>query len=776
VLGGCSLGCGLIVEFASGRRLPAGLKLPTGFAAVVVLSAFPPLFGSTARLGAPVILGLAAVGFGLALVFRAETPRIDLWAAAAAAGAYLSYAAPTVLSGRATFDGYIKLDDTATYLAMVDRVATRGHDLTGLAPSTYEATLNTSLAFGYPVGSFAPLGDVQQLLGIDTAWLWQPYLSFMGALLALGLYGLAAPLVPSRPLRAAFALVAAQPAILFGYALWGGIKELATALLVAVLATLVPPLLERGSVRAAIPLAVAAAALVDVLSLGGAAWLVLLAPAIVLVAVVRGLGFAARAAVVFAAATALLAVPAIVSAIKWLPNAGAFTSEGELANLVRPLRWIQIAGVWFAPDFRRSPADFAPTAVLIGVVLAAAVAGLAWAVYRRAWGVAIYAAGALVASLVLFVVGSPWIAGKALASASPAVLLLALVAAASLVVAGRRVEGAVLAAVIVGGVGWSNALGYREVWLAPNDRLTELEHAGERYAGAGPALMTEFEPYGARHFLRRLDPEGTSELRRSVIPLLSGAPLEPQQYADLDAFQLGGTLIYRTLVLRRSPVASRPSAPYRPVGRGRWYEVWQRADPPAPQVLQHLPLGTPLDPAAVPNCDDVLRLTALTGVQRLAAVPRAPVTTVSLDRLRHPAAWTVGYLPGTLNPVGSGDVVARVRVARAGRYRIWVGGSFVGEVEALVDGHVTGTARHQLEWTGQFVDLGAARLGPGTHTVTLRYVAGGWRPGSHGNAPFPFGPLAVAQDDPRRVITVPLSRAASLCGRRLDWVEALGSP
>ena len=717
-----------------------------------MLSAFPPLFGATARLGAPLVLAAAAVGIGLAIVLRTETPSFDPWAAAAAVGAYVAYGAPTVLSGRATFDGYIKLDDTATYLAMIDRVATRGHDLAGLAPSTYEATLSTSLAFGYPVGSFAPLGDVQQLLGIDAAWLWQPYLSFLGALIALALYGLAAPLVPSGPLRAALAFVAAQPALLFGYALWGGIKELAAALLVAVLAASVVPLLERGSVRAALPLAAAAAALVDVLSLGGAAWLLPLAPAIVLVAVRRGGGFAVRAAGVFAGATALLAVPAIVAAVDWLPHAGAFTSEGELANLIQPLRWIQIAGIWLAPDFRRSPADFAPTAVLVAVVLVAAASGLAWALYRRAWGVAIYATGALLASLVFFVLGSPWIAGKGLATAAPAVLLLALVAAASLVTAGRRTEGAVLGALIIGGVAWSNVLAYREVWLAPYDRLVELEHAGERYAGAGPALMTEFEPYGARHFLRRVDAEGTSELRRRVIPLRTGAPLEPQAYADLDEFQLGGVLVYRTLVLRRSPVASRPSTPYRPVGRGRWYEVWQRGDPPSPQVLEHLPLGTSLDPGAVPSCDDVLRLAGLPGVQRLAAVPRRPVFTFSVEAL-----------PG------------RVQVARAGRYRIWVGGSFLGRVEATVDGQFVGSARHQLEWEGQYVDLGAVRLARGTHTVTLRYRSGGWRPGSHGDAPFPLGPLVVAQDDARALITVAPSDARSLCGRRLDWVEALGS-
>ena len=52
----------------------------------------------------------------------------------------------------------VKLDDTATYLAMLDRFMGHGYDTAGLAPSTYEATLNTSLALGYPMGSLIPLG------------------------------------------------------------------------------------------------------------------------------------------------------------------------------------------------------------------------------------------------------------------------------------------------------------------------------------------------------------------------------------------------------------------------------------------------------------------------------------------------------------------------------------------------------------------------------------------------------------------------------------------
>ena len=59
---------------------------------------------------------------GLALGVRRRFP-IAPWAIAAAAGVFAVYAAPIVLSGEATFAGFIKLDDTATWLALTDRVA-----------------------------------------------------------------------------------------------------------------------------------------------------------------------------------------------------------------------------------------------------------------------------------------------------------------------------------------------------------------------------------------------------------------------------------------------------------------------------------------------------------------------------------------------------------------------------------------------------------------------------------------------------------------------------
>src|SRR5207253_8064073 len=171
------------------------------------------------------------------------------------------------------------------------------------------------------------------------------------------------------------------------------------------------------------------------------------------------------------------------------------------------------------------------------------------------------------------------------ATASPALVLAALAGAAALFERGRRTEGAVVAAAIAGGVLWSNALAYHDVWLAPRVQLTELEQIGEHFAGEGPALMTEYQPYGVRHFLRRLAPEGASELRRRVVPLRTGGVVPTGGFADVDELAIGGLLVYRTLVLARSPEASRPPSVYRLVWSGRYYEAWQRPDPPVAPTL-----------------------------------------------------------------------------------------------------------------------------------------------------------------------------------------------
>src|SRR5213079_872952 len=128
-------------------------------------------------------------------------------------------------------------------------------------------------------------------------------------------------------------------------------------------------------------------------------------------------------------------------------------------------------------------------------------------------------------------------------------------------------------AVVTVGVLWSNALAYRDVSLAPRAQLAELETIAGIIEDKGPTLMTEYQPYGVRHFLRNAAPEGASELRLRTVPLLNGHGLGKGLTADIDRFQLRGVLTYRTLVLRRSPGASRPPSPYQLVYQGSYYDV-----------------------------------------------------------------------------------------------------------------------------------------------------------------------------------------------------------
>ena len=278
-------GCGLAVEALVGTRLPGALLPALGFAAIVVAGQFLTLIESTAGLTTPLVVVLALAGLCLAVIGRRPL-RPPAYLVAGLALVFAVYAAPIVLSGEATLAGFIRLDDTATWLAFTDQVMANGRDLGGLAPSSFEATLQVNIGAGYPVGVFIPLGVGSELVAEDPAWLIQPYMATLAVLLGLAAWSLAGAVLASRRARAALMVMAAQPALLFGYYLWGGVKELAAAALIATTAALAGFVLARpAEARRLVPLGVSTAAMVGVLSGGGAFWLV----PILLVALV-GLG------------------------------------------------------------------------------------------------------------------------------------------------------------------------------------------------------------------------------------------------------------------------------------------------------------------------------------------------------------------------------------------------------------------------------------------------------------------------------------------------------
>ena len=444
-----------------------------------------------------------------------------------------------------------------------------------------------------------PLGIGARLVGTDPAWVWQPFLSFAAALLALTSFTLARRLHVSRRTAAIVSFGATGSALFYGYAQWGGIKELVAVPLLAVGATTIDR--TATDLRRLVLPAVSFAGFLGVMSLGGAVWVLPLALAHLLVA---------RDAIVKRALAGLalltvLSIPVLTEASAFLrqDNVTSFRAADELGNLVRPLRAAQVLGIWPTADFRLDPAHSGLTVALILVATIGLAAGVVAIVRARCWELVALLAAVGLGATTFVVAGSPWIGGKSLAMASPIVLLVALLGFAGPWRPTWKPTATVLGAVVLVGVIVSDVQVYRGVWLAPYDQLAELEAIGKTYAGQGPALMTEYQPYGVRHFLRRLDAEGASELRRRTVPLADGTLVPKGEFADIDSFDQNAIVpVYRLLVLRRSPVGSRPSSAYALVSRGTWYDVWRRVTPALPRRIA---LGGPLDRNGIPVCADV---------------------------------------------------------------------------------------------------------------------------------------------------------------------------
>jgi hypothetical protein len=801
-LGLAGYGLGLLAEEASGRKMPGALLVPTGLAGVIVVGGIVTSWEATAPLAVWVVGVLALIG----LVRHGRSRRIDPWALSAAVAVLLAYGAPVLLSGQATFAGFIKLDDTATWLAFTDQVMSHARAVANLPKSTYALILQFNIGTGYPLGSFIPLGVGRALVDMEGAWVFQPYLAVCGAMVALCGYALLAPVVASPRLRALAVFIAAQSALLYGYSLWGGIKELTLAFLLVLTVALAVDAFPRrdGRAREVVPLALAAGAVIDVFGPGGAVYVL---PPLALVAVVWL--WRARAAHLLrrglirvgslAGLTLAFSLPILLILSEALSYETPFTGtqkgrEEELGNLVQPLSGFQLGGIWPVHDFRYRPAT-APTVALLAVVGAAALGALVWSFRRRRGGVALYVGVALFTCAAGYLYGAtPWVIGKSLAISSPAVPLAAVMGGALLW--GRsRLAGAIVLAVLAGGVLYSNVLSYHDATLAPRPRLVELQTIGSLVTGKGPTFMNDYEIYADRHFLRSGAPVEPAEFRPVTLPLRDGAVLTKGAWADLDSFPLSTLEPYRSIVTRRSPAESRPPSIYQLVWQGRYYQLWQRSAQPATRILEHVPLGEsntlpycgaaqigsakPLcsvNPEATPACREIHSLArqALRENAQLVAYQRPEPIVARGDQTVWPAGWQHAAEQRVLTPTTAGRAVAHIAVPSAERYEVWLDGSFGLGFDVSVDGEHLGTLKNELSLFSQmaFVHLADAFLEPGVHTFVFTYPHADLTPGSGNNE---FTSLAAITLQPQKpaseLITVAPQQAARLCGRPLDWIE-----
>jgi hypothetical protein len=420
-------------------------------------------------------------------------------------------------------------------------------------------------------------------------------------------------------------------------------------------------------------------------------------------------------AVGFAALVGAMSLPTLLDLRDYLDvTRDVVTAQEELGNLLGPLNLAQVAGVWLTGDFRLTPQPgtgidkLEATYALIGIAVASGVLGLLWLARRRSLGPLLFLAVSVVALWYVVRTGSPWADAKALAIASPAVLLAAALGPLALEARGARLEALGLGLVLAAGVLGSNALIYHEVSLAPRERLVELTDAGDRAAASPPLLYTEFEEMG-KHFLRDAEPVGASEA-------FSVAGLTPQVReggtarfgfpVDVGDLNPADVRRFGAIVLRRSPEGWRPPAGYELDWRGRYYELWMRGDGPA---------EPPVEPA----------------VEFVTAEAELP------------AGWAPkGDDPSLVQTVGPGTVAGRLRVPRPGRYDVWLRGSFGREVEVWIDGRRAGAVADELAQPGNWIELGEVELRTGSLEVRLVREGGDLSPGN-GDGPRTLGSLVL---------------------------------
>jgi hypothetical protein len=767
-------GIGFLVERATRVELAGPVLVAVGASALVVITTLLTDFPLIAPVSGAALVVLAVLGW----LFAAPNPlaRERRWWPVLSAGAvFACYAAPVALSGATTWAGFIKLDDTPDWMSLGDRLATVGNTTEGLAHSTYGVLMQELIGGGYPLGSFADLGVVSRLLGQDSAFVIQPFMATLAGILGFALYAVTAGLIRSDRWRAAVAFLAASSTLLFGYTLWGGVKEVTLAFLLATCAVAMVqgrddprPLLGQAAL-----FAVPMAGVFVVFCVAGGVYLAPLAVVeLVLVALWFGVRRAALASLVFLVVFSVLSVPTWRVLGLQLQGAGSSGLRGseDLGNLFAPLKFQQIFGVWPTGDFRAVPSSSALTWLLVAIVAAGALAGVLIAIRAGLPAIPTLALTNLAVS-IWYVFGNPWLEAKTLAVASPTMLLAAGAAFAWLAENGRLFEGSVLVAIVAVGVIASNVMGFRDVWLAPSDRMHELADIG-RADLPSPALILEYNPAAARHFLARLDGEAAGEFRWNVIPLYTGQGLDKGAYAEIDDFPLTSITAYPTLVMRTDLVGSRPPSMYRLTRPGTYYDVWT-LDPSAPSVIAHWPLGDHTDPAAPAPCPVVKQAIAAAGPSgRVAVAERAPLVTVPLDAPPLPTGWTAGGMPGSVNATNAGSVTTTFTVPAAGSYRGDLGGLVFGDVRVVVDGREVYSDHGRLNWTPYANPMPAIELAAGEHTLTVEYATS-WRPGGSAT-PATLGPVVFSTTGADVPVTyVAPAKALALCGQRLDWIEAV---
>ena len=181
-----ALGLSFGLELITGARFSWLVRPGLGLALMIVVAQFAVSTDATAELAIPLIVALGILGLFMGWSAGLIAGPVPRWEIAGALGVYFVFAAPVIFSGEPTWAGYVKLDDTATWMGLTDHAFEFGRRTTGFPASTWEALIAVNAGNGYPIGSFVPMALIGKVVGQDVAWTVQPSMALHGLRICMG--------------------------------------------------------------------------------------------------------------------------------------------------------------------------------------------------------------------------------------------------------------------------------------------------------------------------------------------------------------------------------------------------------------------------------------------------------------------------------------------------------------------------------------------------------------------------------------------------------------